>query len=69
RTPMSTAMRVTFTEARTALVPFGTAAIALSLYTVLHPEVRRQRREPSDDVDSSDAPTEPAGLPRPPRHE
>jgi UDP-GlcNAc:undecaprenyl-phosphate GlcNAc-1-phosphate transferase len=33
-----------FTEARTALIPIGTAAIVLGLYTVLHPEVRRLRR-------------------------
>ncbi len=33
-----------FTQARTALIPIGTAAIVLGLYTVLHPEVRRQRR-------------------------
>lgn len=66
-----------FTEARTALVPFGTAAIALSLYTVLHPEVRRQRREPalrkvatgdisSGDVSSGDVTSdETTKLPRP----
>lgn len=39
-----------FTEARTALIPIGTAAIVLGLYTVLHPEVRRQRRT-SDESD------------------
>ena len=42
-----------FTEARTALIPIGTAAIVLGLYTVLHPEVRPQRR-------TSSAETEPA---------
>lgn len=47
-----------FTEARTALIPIGTAAIVLGLYTVLHPEVRRQRRSASSDyevVDGQDA--------------
>lgn len=39
-----------FTKARTALIPIGTAAIALSLYTVLHPEVRRVRRQSQDAV-------------------
>ena len=34
-----------FTDARTALIPIGTLAIALSLYTVLHPEVRRIRKD------------------------
>ena len=46
-----------FTEARTALIPIGTAAIALSIYTVLHPEVRRVRRQ-SQDNDRADATTE-----------
>ena len=45
-----------FTKARTALIPIGTAAIALSLYTVLHPEVRRKRREQTED-DATDDPT------------
>ena len=40
-----------FTEARTALVPIGTAAIVLGLYTVLHPEVRRQRKTHGTDGD------------------
>ena len=43
-----------FTKARTALIPIGTAAIALSLYTVLHPEVRRVRRRASG-LESADA--------------
>ena len=34
-----------FTDSRTGLIPIGTAAIALSLYTVLHPEVRRRRQD------------------------
>lgn len=65
-----------FTEARTALIPIGTAAIVLGLYTVLHPEVRRQRRtsnaeaEPSDDEqpaggESADGDDVTARLPRP----
>ena len=49
-----------FTKAQTALIPIGTAAIALSLYTVLHPEVRRIRRQSRHEVEST---TE---LPRPP---
>jgi UDP-GlcNAc:undecaprenyl-phosphate GlcNAc-1-phosphate transferase len=49
-----------FTKAQTALIPIGTAAIALSLYTVLHPEVRRVRRQSRHEVEST---TE---LPRPP---
>jgi len=40
-----------FTRARTALIPIGTAAIALSLFTVLHPEVRRRRQEARDATD------------------
>ena len=58
-----------FTKARTALIPIGTAAIALSLYTVLHPEVRRQRKdaksgdsEVTDDLPGEDT----IELPRPP---
>jgi UDP-GlcNAc:undecaprenyl-phosphate GlcNAc-1-phosphate transferase len=47
-----------FTKARTALIPIGTAAIALSLYTVLHPEVRRQRK----DAKASDDPTSGGGV-------
>ena len=50
-----------FTKAQTALIPIGTAAIALSLYTVLHPEVRRVRRQSRDEVEPT---TE---LPRPPQ--
>ena len=50
-----------FTKAQTALIPIGTAAIALSLYTVLHPEVRRVRRQSRHEVEST---TE---LPRPPQ--
>ncbi len=49
-----------FTKAQTALIPIGTAAIALSLYTVMHPEVRRIRRQSRHEVEST---TE---LPRPP---
>jgi hypothetical protein len=41
--------------------PIGTAAIALSLYTVLHPEVRRVRRQSRHEVETT---TE---LPRPPQ--
>ena len=58
-----------FTKARTALIPIGTAAIALSLYTVLHPEVRRQRKDARHegaavtDDPVGEATTE---LPRPP---
>lgn len=48
-----------FTKAQTALIPIGTAAIALSLYTVLHPEVRRVRRQSRHEVEPT---TE---LPRP----
>jgi UDP-GlcNAc:undecaprenyl-phosphate GlcNAc-1-phosphate transferase len=51
-----------FTDARTALIPFGTAAIALSLFTVLHPEVRRHRRETTPTDVTTD---ETAKLPRP----
>lgn len=53
-----------FTKARTALIPIGTAAIALSLYTVLHPEVRRVRRRASGRTsgDGSSEPTEPPAL-------
>lgn len=50
-----------FTKAQTALIPIGTAAIALSLYTVLHPEVRRVRRKSRVEVEPT---TE---LPRPPQ--
>ncbi len=50
-----------FTKAQTALIPIGTAAIALSLYTVLHPEVRRVRRQSRHEVEPT---TE---LPRPPQ--
>ena len=50
-----------FTKAQTALIPIGTAAIALSLYTVLHPEVRRVRRQSRHEVETT---TE---LPRPPQ--
>ena len=49
------------TKAQTALIPIGTAAIALSLYTVLHPEVRRVRRQSRHEVETT---TE---LPRPPQ--
>lgn len=50
-----------FTKAQTALIPIGTAAIALSLYTVLHPEVRRVRRQSRYELEPT---TE---LPRPPQ--
>jgi UDP-GlcNAc:undecaprenyl-phosphate GlcNAc-1-phosphate transferase len=50
-----------FTKAQTALIPIGTAAIALSLYTVLHPDGRRVRRQSRDAVEPT---TE---LPRPPQ--
>ena len=49
-----------FTKAQTALIPIGTAAIALSLYTVLHPEVRRVRRQSRHDIELT------SELPRPP---
>jgi UDP-GlcNAc:undecaprenyl-phosphate GlcNAc-1-phosphate transferase len=58
-----------FTKARTALIPIGTAAIALSLYTVLHPEVRRQRKDARNEgsVVTDDPPGEATTeLPRPP---
>jgi UDP-GlcNAc:undecaprenyl-phosphate GlcNAc-1-phosphate transferase len=35
-----------FTQATTPLIPIGVAAVALALYTVLHPEVRRRRSDP-----------------------
>ena len=35
----------TYTGEGNGLVPFGIAALVLGLYTVLHPEVRRQRDE------------------------
>ena len=54
-----------FTKARTALIPIGTAAIALSLYTVLHPEVRRVRRQSQDAV-AAEATAE---IPRGPSHD
>ena len=50
-----------FTKAQTALIPIGTAAIALSLYTVLHPEVRRVRRQSRHEVEPT------SELPRPPQ--
>jgi UDP-GlcNAc:undecaprenyl-phosphate GlcNAc-1-phosphate transferase len=58
-----------FTKARTALIPIGTAAIALSLYTVLHPEVRRQRNDARNGAATvtDDLPGETTTeLPRPP---
>jgi UDP-GlcNAc:undecaprenyl-phosphate GlcNAc-1-phosphate transferase len=51
-----------FTDARTALIPIGTLAIALSLYTVLHPEVRRMRKDSRSGNSDQDATEE---LPRP----
>lgn len=51
-----------FTDARTALIPIGTLAIALSLYTVLHPEVRRIRNDSRSGNSDQDATEE---LPRP----
>jgi UDP-GlcNAc:undecaprenyl-phosphate GlcNAc-1-phosphate transferase len=50
-----------FTKAQTALIPIGTAAIALSLYTVLHPEVRRVRRQSRHEIEPT------SELPRPPQ--
>lgn len=38
-----------FTDARTPLIPIGVAAVALALFTVLHPEVRRRRDPELDD--------------------
>ena len=54
-----------FTKARTALIPIGTAAIALSLFTVLHPEVRRRRKVGVGDQShaSTTSEDEGAGLP------
>ena len=51
-----------FTDARTALIPIGTLAIALSLYTVMHPEVRRIRKDSRSGNSDQDATEE---LPRP----
>ncbi len=51
-----------FTKAQTALIPIGTAAIALSLYTVLHPEVRRIRKDSRSGNSDQDTTEE---LPRP----
>ena len=51
-----------FTDARTALIPIGTLAIALSLYTVLHPEVRRIRKDSRSGNSDQDTTEE---LPRP----
>jgi UDP-GlcNAc:undecaprenyl-phosphate GlcNAc-1-phosphate transferase len=34
-----------YTDAGNAILPFGVAAITILLYTVLHPQVRRQRSE------------------------
>ena len=51
-----------FTDARTALIPIGTLAIALSLYTVMHPEVRRIRKDSRSSNSDQDATEE---LPRP----
>jgi UDP-GlcNAc:undecaprenyl-phosphate GlcNAc-1-phosphate transferase len=42
-----------FTDARTPLIPIGVSAIALALFTVLHPEVRR-RRDPEATGDPSE---------------
>ncbi|MDA3001362.1 MAG: MraY family glycosyltransferase [Actinomycetota bacterium] len=54
-----------FTKARTALIPIGTAAIALSLFTVLHPEVRRKRKGSAGDQSHAPAMSEDesTGLP------
>jgi hypothetical protein len=43
-----------FTDARTPLIPIGVSAIALALFTVLHPEVRRRRDPDLDDVLADD---------------
>jgi len=34
-----------YTDATNAIVPFGMAGLAIALYTVLHPQVRRQRAD------------------------
>jgi len=49
-----------YTDRATGTVPFGVAALAVALYTVLHPEVRRARAGEGDqlqlDLNGSDAP-------------
>lgn len=53
----------TFTGRGNAVVPFVVAALALVLYTVLHPSVRAGRAaadEPADDAGSTDQPPPPA---------
>lgn len=48
-----------YTRATTPLIPIGVVAIALGLYTVLHPEVRRARRSAPDDEPQRDEPSTP----------
>ena len=40
-----------FTDKGNAVVPFGAAALAVALYTVLHPEVRRARAGEADQLE------------------
>ena len=40
-----------FTDKGNAVVPFGAAALAVALYTVLHPEVRRTRSGEADQLE------------------
>lgn len=59
----------TFTGRGNAVVPFVIAALALVLYTVLHPSVRNRRSDDDGDGDngSSPEPLQPAGpSPEPP---
>jgi hypothetical protein len=43
----------TYTKRGNAFVPLAVAGMALVLYTVLHPQVRRNRSEPGDRVQGS----------------
>ncbi len=57
----------TLTGRNPAYLPFGIIALAIVLFTVLHPSVRARRRETAQpgpgDVDDDDAETLPEGLP------
>ena len=57
----------TLTGRNPAYLPFGIIALAIVLFTVLHPSVRARRRETAqpgpDDVDDDDEETLPEGLP------
>lgn len=48
----------TYTGKGDAIVPIGIAAILLSLYTVLHPGIRRRNGKGGDDGDGADGPDE-----------